>query len=83
VRLQDHGLNMVWPAYCSQQQPWAVFLKHLLTGFLPALLLNIWQNMVMPRAVYYLVQVGGLSLLSPCLAAAGSHHSRQPCCGLC
>eukprot|EP00210_Caulerpa_lentillifera_P008317 g7936.t1 len=40
-----------WDAYCSLGST-----KSLITAWLPALLVSIWQNVVMPNALYYLVQ---------------------------
>lgn len=37
----------------------ARYLKVLVTGFLPGLLLNAWQMMIMPRLVYVLAQAEG------------------------
>jgi hypothetical protein len=36
----------------------ANFIRSLITAWLPALLLNAWLVLVLPRLVYLLVQVG-------------------------
>jgi hypothetical protein len=36
----------------------AAFTRSIVTGWLPALLLNLWLVMVLPRMVYLVVQVG-------------------------
>jgi hypothetical protein len=40
----------------------ASFVRSLITGWTPALLLNLWLVMVLPRLVYLLVQSEGLCI---------------------
>jgi hypothetical protein len=49
----------LWPWYCDNDSVVAAFTRSIVTGWLPALLLNLWLVMVLPRLVYLVVQVGG------------------------
>lgn len=50
-------LQLIWPWYCQGTSLVANFIRSLITGWLPALLLNCWLVLVLPRLVYLLVQV--------------------------
>lgn len=52
----------VWEWYCSGREGSSsvpAFLRAFITGWLPALLLNLWLVMVLPRLVYLIVQSEG------------------------
>ncbi|KAF8073110.1 AAP5 [Scenedesmus sp. PABB004] len=52
----------VWEWYCTGKETGSsvpVFMRAFITGWLPALLLNLWLVMVLPRVVYLLVQSEG------------------------
>jgi hypothetical protein len=51
--------QLLWPWYCKGHSMIANFIRSLITAWLPALLLNAWLVLVLPRLVYLLVQVGG------------------------
>jgi len=40
-----------WDWYCSHR-----LYQRMLTGWLPPILVSLWQNMIMPNGLYYLVQ---------------------------
>jgi len=52
---------LLWPWYCQGHSMIANFIRSLITGWLPALLLNGWLVLVLPRLVYLLVQSEGSS----------------------
>lgn len=50
----------VWEWYCTGKERGSAlpsFIRALITGWLPSLLLNLWLTMVLPRLVYLIVQV--------------------------
>jgi hypothetical protein len=54
--------NLEWTWYCdgrTRGDAVANFVRSFLTGWLPALLLNLYLVMVLPRLVYLLVQTEG------------------------
>ena len=53
--------QLLWPWYCQGHSVVANFIRSLITGWLPALLLNGWLVLVLPRLVYLLVQSEGSS----------------------
>jgi len=66
--------QVLWPWYCHNESMIASFFRSLITGWLPALLLNLWLVLVLPRLVYLLVQVGvvdlePLDLIDACIDA--------------
>ena len=55
--LAPWSAQLLWPWYCHGGSVIANFIRSLITGWLPALLLNLWLVLVLPRLVYLLVQV--------------------------
>lgn len=51
------GAAGAWPWYCSQRSFVARLLQRLAMGAGPALLVSLWQGMVLPVALWLLVQV--------------------------
>ena len=45
-----------WDWYCRSGSAMARFIKALLTGFVPTLLVQLWQGMCMPRLVFLCAQ---------------------------
>lgn len=43
-----------WPWYCESSGTWPSFIRNLLTGWIPAVLLGLWNNIIIPKAFYYL-----------------------------
>ncbi|UPQ98976.1 calcium-dependent channel protein [Chloropicon primus] len=41
-----------WPWYCESQSAFQKLLKRLVTGWLPSLLVTLWQNVIVTRAFY-------------------------------
>lgn len=52
-----HRSQLTWQWYCIQANPTARILKLIIVGWVPALLLSLWQGMVLPLAFTALVQV--------------------------
>ncbi|KAI8465074.1 MAG: hypothetical protein J3K34DRAFT_525694 [Monoraphidium minutum] len=50
---------LLWPAYCTSPHPFFNILRAVLTGFVPTLLIMLWQALVMPRAIYLCAQSEG------------------------
>ncbi|KAI8473306.1 MAG: hypothetical protein J3K34DRAFT_411580 [Monoraphidium minutum] len=59
--LSKPAAALVWPWYCSSSSVLANFIRSLITGWLPALLLNLYLVLALPRLVYLLVQSEGSS----------------------
>jgi hypothetical protein len=55
------GMGPLWPWYCTTSSPVGAFFRSVVTGWLPALLLNLWLVLVLPRLVYLIVQSEGSS----------------------
>eukprot|EP00798_Chlamydomonas_sp_ICE-L_P014458 gene14458-20470_t len=51
-----------WAWYCAQDDVIAQVFARLITGWLPALLLVLWQGVVLPLVLYLLVQATGRSV---------------------
>lgn len=51
-----------WKWYCEQDHVAAQALSFVVVGWLPSLLLMLWQGMVLPLTMYLLVQVRSYSL---------------------
>ncbi|GMH41955.1 hypothetical protein BSKO_09874 [Bryopsis sp. KO-2023] len=45
-----------WNAYCAKNGDNESRLRSLVTGWLPPILVSVWQNMIMPKSLYYLAQ---------------------------
>lgn len=58
--------------YCQEKSVAATYLSKLITGWLPGLLLTLWQNMVLPLTMLLLVQVRALP-------AGTCHHIPSRC----
>lgn len=43
-----------WPWYCDSTGTWPSFVRNLLTGWIPAILLGLWNNIIVPKTFYYL-----------------------------
>ena len=41
-----------WDWYCSTTSPIGILLKRLITGWLPSLLVTVWQNVIVTRVFY-------------------------------
>ena len=52
VALCQEGSEIYWDWYCKTQSPIGQLLKRLVTGWLPSLLVTIWQNLVVTRTFY-------------------------------
>lgn len=54
----DFEADWYWPAYCRTDGTSGTNrLRSLVTGWLPSIVVAIWQNVVMPKTLYYLLQV--------------------------
>lgn len=49
--------QITWDWYCLQSDPVSQLLRRLVVGWLPALLINLWQGMVLPLVFTLVVQV--------------------------
>lgn len=47
-----------WRWYCAQRAPATQLLRRVVVGWLPALLISLWQGMVLPVLNWLLIQVG-------------------------
>jgi len=51
-----------WDWYCTSHSALATFLKALLTSFVPALIVVLWQGLCVPRLIYLVAQAEGRHL---------------------
>lgn len=56
--------QLEWKWYCNQDDAVAKQLKRLVVGWLPSLLITLWQGMVLPLVFILIVQVRGFSSVS-------------------
>ncbi|PNW73839.1 hypothetical protein CHLRE_13g574850v5 [Chlamydomonas reinhardtii] len=52
----DGRQQITWDWYCLQSDPVSQLLRRLVVGWLPALLINLWQGMVLPLVFTLVVQ---------------------------
>ncbi|KAG2443726.1 hypothetical protein HXX76_002072 [Chlamydomonas incerta] len=61
-----------WSWYCQQTDFWSQLLRRLVVGWLPSLLINLWQGMILPLAFTFVVQASrqarSLSEADRCIA---------------
>ncbi|KIZ06854.1 hypothetical protein MNEG_1105, partial [Monoraphidium neglectum] len=52
----DEGYRLRWKDYCASSHPVHNVLRSMLTGFVPALLIQLWQGLLMPCCVFFAAQ---------------------------